>query len=124
MPGASERFAIDGDVSQAKVSSQGLNPVVEAGLEGLGVKAFKDALEGIMGRDAVGQLEEGCQPGAASPRKGNHLLPIIGISNDGTDGDDDDVEQEVSLEVLTPRVAESAKEPSDGESGHGHASSP
>src|SRR5271155_809670 len=55
-------FAVDSNVSQTKTVGQGLNPLAEAGLEGLGIKPFKDTFKGIVRGDAIGQSQEGLQP--------------------------------------------------------------
>src|SRR5271165_3376395 len=59
VPGVTESLAVDGNVSQTQRARQGLDPVAEASLEGLGIKTVKDAFKGVVGGDAVGQSKEG-----------------------------------------------------------------
>ena len=122
--GVTQGLAVDGDVLEAQGAGQRLHPPAEAGLEGLRVEAVEDALQGVVRGDAVGQAQEGLQPGAAASGKGDGLLPVLGTTDDGTERDGDDVQQEVSLEVVAARVAEAGEVAGHRQRGRGHASSP
>jgi hypothetical protein len=58
-----------------------------------------------VGGDAVGQGEEGLQPVLAAPAEGGDLLEVI----DATEGDHDDVDQQVQLAVVEAGVAETGE---------------
>ena len=56
--GAAQGLAVDGHVLDPQRRADGLHPLAETGLERLGLEAVEDAFEGVVGRDAVGQLQE------------------------------------------------------------------
>src|SRR5947209_18453858 len=97
--GVTEGLAVDGDVSQTERLSQGLDPLAEASLEGLRIEPVKDTFKRIVRGDAIGQLEEGAQPGLAVLGKANDLLPVIGSGDDSANSDGNDVDQEVTFQV-------------------------
>src|SRR5580658_8149271 len=117
-------LAVDGNVTQAKRLSQGVNPVLKAGLKGLRIESVEDTLQRIVGGDAMWKSEKGTQPRLSALGKSNDLLPVISTGEDAAEGDGDDVDQEVKFAVSAPRVAQPGEEPGDGKSRHGHASSP
>lgn len=61
--GAAERFAIQGDNLPIADGGSSLDPGQKALLKLLGVGGSKDPPEGVVGRNAVGQRQEGMQPG-------------------------------------------------------------
>ena len=97
---------VDGDLGHLQVDTESRDPGPEAGLEGLGIETVEDAFEGVMRGNTVGQGQEAVQPGAPALTEGGDLLPVISATEDGTDGDDDDVEQEVQAAVSPARVFE------------------
>ena len=122
--GVAQGLAVDGHVLQTQPLRQRLDPLLEAGEEGLRVEAVEDALEGVMRRDAVGQGEKGLQPFVAAVGKSNNLRPVVGATDDGAEGDHNNVNQEVPAKVPAARVAEPGEVFADGEGGQGHASPP
>ena len=106
LPECRGRLAVDGDVADPQGVADGGEPGQQAALQGQRVEAVEDALEGVVGRHAVGQVEEAGQPVAAALGEGLDLLPGVGAGDDGAQGDDDDVEQAVALAVLASWVAE------------------
>ena len=60
----------------------------------------------------------------AATSEGGDLLPVIGTTADGAEGDDDDVQEEVTLAAVETRIAESGEVPGDREWRWGHASPP
>ena len=56
------------------------------------VQASKDIAEGVVGRDAVGQFQEGLKPGQLAPAEELDVDPGIGAA----DGDGQDVHQFVA----------------------------
>jgi hypothetical protein len=91
--GAAQRLTIDGDVLDLERSTDGFHPVAETGLEGLGAETLEDSFERVMRRNAVGQLQKAAQPILTLTAKGLDLLPILGISDDGTQRNDNDILQ-------------------------------
>ena len=91
--------------------------LLKAAVEGTRVDALKDTLEGVMGRNTIGQCEETLQPSMALFAKRVDLLPIIGATQDGTKGDNDDVEQLMSFVAVDARVFELAEMVFDGKRG-------
>jgi hypothetical protein len=75
----------------------GLHPGPEGGLEGLRVQSVEDTLEGVMGRDAVGQRQKALQPNASLAAKGFNLLPVLRTGDDRTRSDHDDILQPMEL---------------------------
>ena len=115
-----QRLAVDGDVVDLQRAAGGLDPAQQAALEGHGVEAVEEALEGVVRRGIVGQIEETRQPVPALAAEGFDLLPGVGIGDDGAQSDDDDVEEAVALAVLAAGILEGAEVALDGEGGRGH----
>jgi hypothetical protein len=88
----------------------------EGGRERAWVDALKDSLEGVVTGNPIGELEETLEPLAALSAERGDLLPVIGASNNGADGDADDVEQVV--ERSAARVLEVAEVGLDCQAGH------
>ena len=60
-----------------------------------GVPASENTLEGVMGRNAIGQSEEPFQPVTPELSKGSDLLPIIGAAQHSAQSDDNNVDQQM-----------------------------
>jgi hypothetical protein len=101
-------------VADLQRAAGGLDPAQQAALEGHGVEAVEDALEGVVRGDATGQGEEASEPVATLATEGRDLLPGVGIGDDGTQGDDDDVEEAVTSTVLASGIPEGAEMALDG----------
>src|SRR5262249_26469879 len=121
LAGVTERFAVDGDVLQTKRVGQRFHPATETGLEGLRIQSLKDTFKRVVGGNAVGQGQKGLQPSTTVLSKGDDLLPIIGPGNHRAEGDGDDIDQEVTLQVVAPRVTESGEVLAEGKTRQGHA---
>ena len=69
--------------------------------ENIWARSVEDAFKGVMGGDSVGQLEECFQPVVAIVSEGFDALSVVGVGDDGADGDGDgdDIEQEVLATV-------------------------
>ena len=97
-----------------------MKPIQQALLEGLRVEGVEEALEGVVGGDAIGQLQEGLEPVPAVVAEGLDALPVVGVGDDGTDGDGDDVQQEVLAAVDAAGILERAEVPPQAERSGDH----
>src|SRR4051812_24975093 len=119
------RLAVDGDVADLQAVTQGGEPGEQTALQSQRVEAVEDALEGVVAGHAVVWIEETGQPVAAALGEGLDLLPGVGAGDDGAQGDDDDVEQAMTLAVLASGVTQLGEVVPDGQdAGGGHASVP
>jgi hypothetical protein len=96
-------------VSHCQRLGEGLDPLLEAGQEGVGVDAVEDPFQRIVRRDAVGRGEEGLKPVLAAPGEGSNRLPSVGPADGRAEGDDDDVDQEVALAAAEARVTKAGE---------------
>jgi hypothetical protein len=78
-------------------------------LEGLRVECVEDAFKGVMRGDSVGQFDKGFQPVDSIVSKGFDALPVVGVGDDGADGDGDDIEQEMLATVDVAWGSESSE---------------
>jgi hypothetical protein len=72
---------------------QGGKPVRKALLQLVGIEVRKDSAKSIVGWNAVGKGKKPAQPGKFRVPKLFHRNPVIGPTDDGTDGDDKHIEQ-------------------------------
>jgi hypothetical protein len=86
-----------------------LHPGQEAGLERRRIEGGEDPAEGVMGGNAVGQVQELPEERllAAPERLNGH--PAVGPRDHGANGDGHDVEQGVALGALDPRIGQRGK---------------
>src|SRR5205814_6413128 len=91
------------------------DPGTETALKGNGVQTVEETLEGIVRWDAVGQSEEASQPRLPTLGPGNDFRPGIGATQDGADGDHDDVQEQVQTPMGTARVFQLAEVSFEGE---------
>src|SRR3954466_3950280 len=118
------RLAVDGDVADVQRLADGGEPGEQTALQGRGIEAVEDALEGVVGRHAVFQVKETSQPVASTLCEGFDLLPGVRTGDDSTQGDGDDVEQAMTLAVLASWVSQIGKVLPNGQTTQGHASIP
>src|SRR5262249_6950717 len=97
-------LAVNGEVVAAQSGVQGPQPAQETTLEGVGAEPPEEPLEGVVRGDAVGQGQEPCQPVAATLAERFDLREVVGPGDDGTDGDDQDVWEQVSLAAVEAGV--------------------
>ena len=90
---------------------------IEAILQPSRLDAVKDALEGVVRRYFVKSGEKAAQPIRALFAKRFNLLPIFSATQDGTQSDDDDVGEQMSLVAIDARVFEFAEMVFDGKWG-------
>jgi hypothetical protein len=72
-----EGFAVAGEGFAAHVGLQLSQPGQEAALEGVGVQAVEDPLEGVVRWGAVGQGQEGGSPVVATLLEGRNLRAVL-----------------------------------------------
>src|SRR5215475_9903878 len=102
-------LSVDGDVPNTQCFVEGVQPLDERLLQRHGVEAIKDPLEGVMGRDAVGQLQEALEPVLAAAGESGQVDPGVGPADDGTEGHDDNVQQQVAFAAVEAWVFEAAQ---------------
>ena len=73
-------------------------------MEAFGIKAGKDAPEGVMRGDAIGEVEELLEPRLFAFAKEFHVLESVATDHDGPQGNDDDVDETVFLGTFDSRV--------------------
>jgi hypothetical protein len=83
-----------------------LHPAQQAFLERARVDPRQDAREGVVGRDAVGQVKEPSEPGPAVEAELLDRGERVGPGEDTADGDEDDVDQGVFAGPLDAWVGE------------------
>ena len=89
-------LAIDGhELAAGELDHRG-HPLLEAAFEGLGVQAAKDIAEGVVGGDAMGQVQEGPQPGELGPAILWHCGPAVGPGHHREQGDGEAIDQPVA----------------------------
>ena len=102
--GAAHRLAVDGHHFALGELGHGLNPLNETMLELLRIQPGEDVSEGIMGRDTVGQLQEGLEPLLFAVAEELDIHPVIGAADGATNGDGDYVQKLVPLGTVDPGV--------------------
>ena len=89
-------LAIDGhELAAGELDHRG-HPLLEAAIEGPGVQATEDIAEGVVGGDAVGQVQEGLQPGEPGPAILGHGGPAVGPTDHREEGDGEEIDQFVA----------------------------
>ena len=101
---AAQGLAVDRHLARHQVGHGG-HPTPEAGLELHGVDQGEEAAEGVVGGDAVGQLQEAAQPlqlGVAEALDGH---PVVRTAQDSTQGHRNHIQQLVPLAALDAWVS-------------------
>src|SRR5436190_12901531 len=93
--GAAHGLAIDSHVLDAQALLNRLDPTSKTCLEGVRLETIENTFKGVMRRDAVGQFQKAFQPVMPLTGKGLDVLPVLGTSNDRTQGNDNDVLQQM-----------------------------
>src|SRR4051812_22364930 len=102
-------LAIDGNLRKTHGLVQCLHPRAKTTLESLRIEPVKNPLEGVMGRNAIGQCQESLQPVQAAASESGDLLPIIAATNHAAEGDGDDIDETMHPAALDPGVLELAE---------------
>jgi hypothetical protein len=103
---AAQALPVERDHPSRKRRRDGFGPAQEAGLELLGVEGLEDAVEGVVGGDAVGQVEERLEPVDLGLPELLDIVPGLGAADDRAEGDRDDREQRMQLGPFDSRVFE------------------
>jgi len=101
-------FTINGDQIRPYLP-ECLYPLEKALLELVGVDAGEHPAKGVVRRDAIGQGEKGCQPGALRLAELFHVNPAVCAADDSTNRDNDDIEQGVVFGAVDPWVVDGRK---------------
>ena len=112
--GAPYRLAVDGHHFALGDLGYGLDPLHETALKLLWVQSGEDVAEGIMGRDTVGQLQEGLEPLLFTVAEELDIHPRISAADGGTKGNGDDIQKFVPLGTINPRVVQRREVLGDG----------
>ena len=102
--GTPYRLAVAGHHFPGDQVGHRLGPGHEALLELLRVQPGADVAEGVVGRDAVGQFQEGLEPFQIALAEQFDVDPGVGAADDGADGNCNDVQQLVPLAPVDPGV--------------------
>ena len=103
---AAQGLAVQGDDFARQRAAQALGPGAEGFGELLRVEHGKDASEGVVAGDAVGQLQEFAQPMLLGLAELLHLHEALGPAQQRADGEQKDVVQGVALAALDAGVGE------------------
>ncbi len=106
---AAKGLAVEGDDLGGQDLCHRFHPALEAAPKLDGIEGGKDPVEGVMGGNAMRQVQEGGEPLRFGFSEQLDAIPALGAANDGADGDDDDTEQRVKLGSLDPRVRKLGK---------------
>ena len=98
------RFAVERDNGPMGQRCDGAGPGQKAGLKALRIEAGKDAANGIMRGNAVGQGQESLEPMAFTLAKEFHILKSFAARQKRTHGNDQDIKEVVLLGSLDARV--------------------
>jgi len=118
--GATLGLAIDGDVIAGEFEADGVNPSHKGLLKGGRGQASKQSPKGIVRGNAMRQIEKLAKEGFFGAPVDFNVQPAIGITDDGTNGDRDDIEQVVAFTAVDARVRGVVKVAVNaGQHGHG-----
>lgn len=111
---AAQRVAVDGDDLARNDLTDRLDPVAKTGLERLGLQQAEDTPEGIMRRDAIGQLQKLLQLRLFGTSKLRNPDPASGPAEGGGDRNHDHVEPIMTPLERAARVFKRRKMPHQG----------
>ena len=110
------RLAVDGHHLALGDLRHGLDPRHKTMLKLLRVQAGEDVSEGIMGRDAARQLQEGLEPLLFAVAEELDIHPRIGPADGATNGNGDDIQEFVPLGAVDPGIVQRREVFGDGRS--------
>jgi hypothetical protein len=90
--GAAERLAVDGDQAILGDLLHRPDPAQQALLEGAGIESCQDASQGVVGGDALAQVEVTSEPVAAVGGEFVDRGEGVGPGQHAADGDEDDID--------------------------------
>ena len=106
---APQRLTIHRNLLEAQGLKQGTGPTQNALLQGLRLQTLKDAFEGVVRRNAVGQTQESAKPVAVAAAEDLDIDPRVSPADDGSQGDGDDVQERMPTSPPQARVAQLRK---------------
>ncbi len=124
---APQGLAVDGNHLTGGDRGEVADPADKRGFEGGGVEGGEDPTERVVGGDAVGQGEEGAQPGFLAASKLGNVDPGVGPAHHGAQRDGHDVQQLMAFAAVDAGVGQVSKVLMKGAAGqrvHGGGSSP
>src|SRR5689334_13773451 len=101
--GAPLGLAIEGNHIAGKFEADGIDPGHKRLLKGRRVQPGEHAAKGIMTRDAVWQGKKLAKERLLGPPVGFDIQPAIGVTNDGANGNGDDVKELMVLTAVDTR---------------------
>ena len=107
--GTTQRLAVDGHDLSVDLLHDRPNPGAETVLEMLGRQPGEDPTEGIVGRNAVGQGQEGFQPIVFGLPKLGNRHPTVGSTDRAADGDDQDIDEPMGFVAVDTGIGELGK---------------
>jgi len=102
--GGPDGFAIERDECPRGELCDGLRPGQKALLKMFRIETRKDPAKGIMGGNPMGQGKKGLEPGALALAKEFHVLEPFSTRQEGTQSNDQNIEQVMLLRALNTRV--------------------
>ena len=108
--GASHRLTVNGHRFPLDQLGHLAGPVHKAALELLGVQTGEHLAEGVVGRDAPRQFQEGPEPLLPAPSEHLDMHPGINAADGGANGYGYDVQQFVPLASFEPGSSKEAKQ--------------
>ncbi len=106
---APQDFPVHGDHLSVGALPDGLDPIEEAPLKGVGIEPGEDPSKGIVRGNAIRQNQKLSQSSFFGDTPGSHFGPSIGTTNDRTDGNRQHIEQEVLGGIPGARVGDCSK---------------
>ena len=106
---AAQCLAVKGDDLLVSDLRHGTHPIEKALLKGFGVESRQDSAEGVMRGDAVGEFEELAQPSFFGEAELFHIGEAISAADDGTGGNEEDVNEFVVATIFLARVSKIGK---------------
>src|SRR5215216_3840490 len=97
-------LSIDGEHFTVGQAIDVAHPANEAVLELCRVDASKDPAEGVMRGDAIWEGKKAAQPGIFCSGIILNINPAISVTNDGTDGNRQNVSERMQFRALNARV--------------------
>lgn len=98
--------------------------MAEASWKSTRIDAIENALKGVVGWGAIGEIKKLAEPIPAFLAEEFDLAPILAIADDGADGDDNNVDEWMSRAILDAGIFEVAKVFLDRDVGNGQDSPP
>lgn len=117
---APQVLAVNGDDLAFGKFSDALNPIEEALLEGVWINPGEHVADGVVRGNAVGQLQEALEPVVLGAAKLFDADEGIGPADDRTDGQGEDVFEQVELGALDAGILDVGEAVCEGERTFSH----